>query len=338
MGGACGAWASARSSRSRAPDHAARYPRAVARRSVRSISIPITFGAVTVPLAAALTVGWTLFLLNRISESGEVVANVWLLVAGLLAFVVIMAVLVMFTIFLAREILEVRRQDSFIDSVTHELKSPLASMKLCLQTLDREGVPEDKRAALRLMMRDDIDRLSSFIDEVLQANRLAHGEMGVELEPVALRELADRMAESVASRHKVARERIEVRVPSGLSVYTDRVSMEIVLRNLIDNAVKYSGDHVEITVDARIDEAARRTVIEVRDHGIGIGKADLRRVFNRFFRVASEAVRKRKGTGLGLFVVSALVKNVGGSVAATSQGEGLGTTFTVELPLRRADG
>ena len=309
----------------------------MARRSVRSISIPITFGAVTVPLAAALTVGWTLFLLNRISESGEVVANVWLLVAGLLAFVVIMAVLVMFTIFLAREILEVRRQDSFIDSVTHELKSPLASMKLCLQTLDREGLAEEKRAALRTMMREDIDRLSSFIDEVLQANRLAHGEMGVELEHVGLRELADRMAESVASRHKVARERIDVRVADGLSVYTDRVSMEIVLRNLIDNAVKYSADNVDVVVAARIDERARRAVIEVRDRGIGISKADLRRVFNRFFRVASEAVRKRKGTGLGLFVVSALVKNVGGSVAATSQGEGLGTTFTVQLPLRNAE-
>jgi signal transduction histidine kinase len=309
----------------------------VARRSVRSISVPITFGAVTVPLAAALTVGWTLFLLNRISESGEVAANVWLLVLGLLAFVVIMAVLVMFTIFLAREILEVRRQDSFIDSVTHELKSPLASMKLCLQTLEREGLPEEKRAALRAMMRDDIDRLSSFIDEVLQANRLAHGEMGVELEVVALRELADRMADGVAARHKVAREKIDVRIPPDLSVYTDRVSMEIVLRNLIDNAVKYSNDHLEITVDAQIDAPRKRAVITVRDHGIGIDQADLRRVFNRFFRVASEAVRKRKGTGLGLFVVSALLRNVGGTVSAGSAGEGQGTTFTVWLPLRRAD-
>lgn len=289
------------------------------------------------PLAAALTVGWTLFLLNRISESGEVAANVWLLVLGLLAFVVIMAVLVMFTVFLAREILEVRRQDSFIDSVTHELKSPLASIKLCLQTLEREGLPEDKRAALRTMMREDIDRLSSFIDEVLQANRLAHGEMGVELERVPLRELAERMADSISTRHKIARERIEVRIPAELSVHTDRVSMEIVMRNLIDNAVKYSGEQLEVTVDARIDANARRTVIEVSDRGIGIGKADLRRVFNRFFRVASEAVRKRKGTGLGLFVVSALVRNVGGSVTAASEGEGQGTTFLVSLPLRGDD-
>lgn len=292
----------------------------------------------TVPLAAALTVGWTLFLLNRISESGEVAANVWLLVLGLLAFVVIMAVLVMFTIFLAREILEVRRQDSFIDSVTHELKSPLASMKLCLQTLEREGLPEDKRAALRAMMRDDIDRLSSFIDEVLQANRLAHGEMGVELSEVRLRELAERMADGVASRHKVAREKISVRIPRELSVYTDRVSMEIVLRNLIDNAVKYSGEVLEITVDAQLDAPGKCATLTVRDRGIGIGKSDLRRVFNRFFRVTSEAVRKRKGTGLGLFVVSALIRNVGGTVSVESSGEGQGTTFTVRLPQRGAEG
>lgn len=307
----------------------------MARRSVRSISVPITFGAVTVPLAAALTVGWALFLMARISESGEVAANVWLLVLGILAFVVIMTVLVMFTIFLAREILEVRRQDSFIDSVTHELKSPLASLKLCLQTLDREGLSDEKRTEVRTMMAEDIDRLSSFIEEVLQANRLAHGEVGVELEEVRLHELTSRLARSVAIRHKVDPSFIAVQIPEELRLVTDRVSLEIVLRNLIDNAVKYSGEEIAVTIDARLDEGSRDVVIEVSDRGIGIGQVDLRRVFNRFYRVASESVRRRKGTGLGLFVVSALVRNVGGSVHARSAGEGQGSVFTVRLPLRR---
>lgn len=316
----------------------ARYPSSVARRSIRSISIPITFGAVTVPLAAALTVGWTLFLMARISESGEVAANVWLLVLGLLAFVVIMAVLVMFTVFLAREIVEGRRQDSFIDSVTHELKSPLASMKLCLQTLEREGLSEDKRAALRAMMRDDIDRLSSFIDEVLQANRLAHGEMGVELVEVDLRAVAEQCAHATAARHKIPSDRIELRIPDGLKVYTDRLSIEIVMRNLLDNAVKYSGDSVAVVVEAEREPARGTTILRVIDRGIGLGKTDLRRVFERFYRVNREAVRKRKGTGLGLFVVSALVKNLGGSVSASSPGEGAGTTVSVRLPQRAAEG
>lgn len=309
----------------------------MARRSVRTLTVPITFGAVTVPLAAALTVGWTLFLMARITESGEVVANVWLLVAGLLAFVVIMAVLVMFTIFLAREILEVRRQDSFIDSVTHELKSPLASMKLCLQTLEREGIPEEKRAALRRMMAEDIDRLTSFIDDVLQANRLAHDEVGVELVEVDLRELAEHCADQVAARQKVARTAIDVRIRRGLVIHTDRASIEVVVRNLIDNAVKYSPEHVEIVVDAERDPARNETRLTVKDRGIGIAQSDLNRVFQRFYRVASEAVRKKKGTGLGLFVVSALVKNLGGSVKAESEGLGQGTTFLVRLPFREAD-
>ena len=306
------------------------------RRSVRSISVPITFGAITVPLAAALTVGWTLFLMARISESGEVAANVWLLVLGLLAFVVIMTVLLLFTIFLAREILEVRRQDSFIDSVTHELKSPLASLKLCLQTMEREGIPEEKRVALRTMMREDIDRLASFIDEVLQANRLAHGEIGMELTEVHLRALALTCVETVLARHKVSREAITLDVPENLVTYTDRLSMEIVLRNLIDNAVKYSGEKVDVLVRAR-DDGGKAIVIEVQDHGIGLAKPELRRVFNRFYRVASEAVKKKSGTGLGLFVVSALVRNVGGTVKAASEGEGRGTTFTVRLPTRSSD-
>ncbi len=307
----------------------------MARRSVRSISIPITFGAITVPLAAALTVGWALFLMARISESGEVAANVWLLVLGILAFVVIMAVLVMFTIFLAREILEVRRQDSFIDSVTHELRSPLASLKLCLQTLEREGLSDEKRAELRAMMDEDVDRLSSFIEEVLQANRLAHGEIGVELEEVRLLELTSRIARSVAIRHRIDRAKIELQIPPELVVRTDGASLEIVLRNLVDNAVKYSGEELTVRVEALAEERSGDVLVRVEDRGIGIERADLDRVFQRFYRVGSEAVRKRKGTGLGLFVVSSLVKNLGGDVQASSGGEGRGAIFTVRLPSRR---
>jgi signal transduction histidine kinase len=306
----------------------------VARRTVRSISVPITFGAVTVPLSALLLVGWTVFVARRITDDGQVVENVWLLVLGVISFVVIMSVLVMFTIFLAREILEVRKQDSFIDSVTHELKSPLASIKLCMQTLEREGLPEDKREKLRSMMRQDVDRLTSFIDDVLQASRLAHDDsVGMDLEDVPLAALARHCAETVAARQKLAPGAITIAVPENLTAHTDRAAMEIVLRNLIDNAVKYSREPVQVTVRARDDVRARRTILEVEDTGIGIPKDDLKRVFARFYRAPSEGVRKRKGTGLGLFVVSALVRNLGGSVEALSPGTDQGSTFVVRLPI-----
>ncbi len=310
----------------------------MARRGVRSISVPITFGAVTVPLSAALLVGWTMFTARNIAERGAVAENVWLLVLGVLSFIVIMSVLVMFSIFLAREIIEVRRQDSFIDSVTHELKTPLASIKLCLQTLERDGLPEDKRAALRTMMHDDVDRLATFIDDVLQASRLAHDDASMHHDEVAMAALVESIADSVAQRHKIERATIRVDVPADLRLVTDRAAMDIVVRNLLDNAVKYSPRPPDIEVTTSVHPRTGAVSIHVRDRGIGIPKADLKRIFQRFYRVEDESVRARKGTGLGLFVVSALVRNLGGEVGATSDGPGAGATLTLTLPHGGAEG
>lgn len=307
-------------------------PAAVARRRIRSISVPITFGAVTVPLTVFLLVGWTTFTARNMAESGDVVSNVWLLVLGVISLVVIMSVLVMFSIFLAREILEVRRQDGFIDSVTHELKTPLASIKLCLQTLEREGIPTDKREALQRMIHADVDRLAIFIDDVLQASRLAHDDVSMDVDEVHVAKLAQGCADVIAARHKVRAGSIEVKVAPTLVVWTDHAALEIVVRNLIDNAVKYSADEPHVTIDARSDE--RRVYIEVRDRGIGIPKKDLKRIFHRFYRVPAEGVRAKKGTGLGLFVVSALVRNLGGRVEAESEGPGTGALLRVVLPMK----
>ena len=310
-------------------------PEPVARRRIRSISVPITFGAVTVPLTVFLLVGWTTFTARNMAESGDVVSNVWLLVLGVISLVVIMSVLVMFSIFLAREILEVRRQDGFIDSVTHELKTPLASIKLCLQTLEREGIPADKREALQRMMHTDVDRLAIFIDDVLQASRLAHDDVGMDVDEVNVAKLSQSCADVISARHKVPAGKIHVNIDPDLMVWTDGAALEIVVRNLIDNAVKYSGGTPEVAISATAD--ARRVSIEVRDRGIGIPKKDLKRIFHRFYRVPAEGVRAKKGTGLGLFVVSALVRNLGGRVEAESDGPGTGALLRVVLPARQVE-
>jgi signal transduction histidine kinase len=306
------------------------------RRNIRSLSVPIALGATSVPLSIALLVGWTLVVSQNTALTREVTQNMWLLVLGVLSLVVVTGVLVMFSIFLGREILEVRRQDSFIDSVTHELKSPLASLKLCLETLARPGLAETQRESLRSMMMEDVDRLSSFIDDVLQASRLSHDRVGLDVSEVKVVELLERCVEGTMARHKVSREVFQVEVDPDLAVSTDRVALEIVLKNLLDNAVKYSGDHVHVAVRAvRGDSGA--AVIEVTDKGIGIPQKDLRRVFHRFYRVPGERVRSRRGTGLGLFVVSALVRTMGGRVEARSEGENQGTTMRVLLPLSGAE-
>jgi signal transduction histidine kinase len=307
------------------------------RRKIRSsISIPITLGAITVLLSMALMVGWSLLLGQKIMQSADIAGDVWLLVLGAFSFVLIIVVLVLFVVSLARGIIEVRKQDTFIDSVTHELKSPLASLQLCLETLGREGLEDDAREKLRHMMLEDVDRLRAFIDDVLEANRLSYARPGMlNLSDVPLSELAERCAEAVRVRRKLGAQEVSIDVDSALVVTTDRAALEIVVKNLIDNAAKYSERPAHVEVVARRD-SDNRVALEVRDDGIGIDRKDLKRVFHRFYRVEDQEVRQRRGTGLGLFVVWALVKQLGGSVQAFSEGRGQGTTIRVELPVARS--
>ena len=301
------------------------------RRNLKSISTPIILGAVSIVLSVALLVGWTILIASQLGEGTTVTLGVWLLVLGSISFAVIVTVLVLFSVYLAREILEVRRQDSFIDSVTHELKSPLASLRLCLETMARHDLPEDKRESLREMMLDDVDRLTSFIDDVLQASRLAGQNPGINVSDVPLREHVQGLVEAVATRRKVSPEAIVIEIPESMRVVTDEAALAIILKNLIDNALKYSDAAPTVHVRSSRDSRGR-AVIEVQDNGIGIAPRELKRVFQRFYRVANPDVRERKGTGLGLFVVWALVKNLGGKVQAVSEGLGHGTTFRVILP------
>ena len=307
------------------------------RRRIRSsISVPITLGAVTVLLSVALLVGWSFLLGQKIARSADIAGDVWLLVLGSLSFVLIIVVLVLFVISLARGIIEVRKQDTFIDSVTHELKSPLASLQLCLETLGREGLEGADREDLRGMMLDDVDRLRAFIDDVLEANRFSYARPGMlNLSDVSLSELAKDCAESVRARQRLQPEEVLIDVDPDLVVSTDRAALEIIVKNLIDNAAKYSGHPARVEVTAR-RETDRKVLLEVRDNGIGIDRKNLKRVFHRFYRVEDQEVRTRRGTGLGLFVVWALVKQMGGKVEALSDGRGLGTTIRVEFPVTQA--
>jgi len=245
--------------------------------------------------------------------------------------IVIMAVLVLFSVFLVREIREVRRQTSFIDSVTHELKSPLAALKLCLETLGRTDLPPEQNHKLRQMMLDDVERLAGFIDRVLAATRLPAERSTQPLQDIDLAGLARRCAVVVTRRAHLPEEVVRIDVPPEIVLRSDEVALAVVLENLIDNAVKYSQPSVDVVLSARPGREGQ-VVIEVQDRGIGIRRVDLRRVFERFYRVPDEAVRSRRGTGLGLYVVSALVRSLGGRVAAASEGVGHGTTMQVTLP------
>lgn len=295
----------------------------------RSISGPIILSSVAVVLTTALLVGWILVIYRNQVLTQNWEGNAWLMVIGIISFVAIMTVLVLFSVFLAREILEVRRHTSFIDSVTHELRSPLASLQLCLQTMARPQLSPEQREQLREMMLDDVERLSAFIDDILESNRLGQGPEARRFEEVDLVALVLRCAATVTKRHRIALETIEVEIPAGTVLYSDPVALEVILRNLLDNAIKYSDPPYHVGV--RAVSAPKALVLEVHDEGVGIPRHALKRVFDRFYRVSDEAVRERRGTGLGLFVVAALVRGLGGRLRAISDGPGQGTCMRIEL-------
>jgi signal transduction histidine kinase len=302
----------------------------------RSISLPIVLSSVAVALTITLLVGWTLVIAQNMDVLRDTfVGNVGLLVGGIISFIMIITVLVAFTVFLIREISEVRRQTSFIDSVTHELKTPLASLRLAAETLARPELAADRREQLRVMMLQDVSRLVSLVDGILDASRLLGGrrEAG-DIGEVELGALVRTVVGEIVRRHHVDEDCVTVEIDDQLILLVDITALRTIVSNLIDNAIKYSEPPPQIRVSAGRSDDGRHIQLEVSDQGIGIAKSDLKRIFQRFYRVPEEAVRSRHGTGLGLFVVAALLKGIGGKIEASSAGVGQGTTIRVLFPDR----
>ena len=311
----------------------------VAPKKRRSISLPIILSSVAVALTIFLLLIWILVIVRNVELlQSTMLGNIGLLIGGIVSFVAIISVLVLFTVFLVREISEVRRQTSFIDSVTHELKTPLASLQLAVETLARPQLAPDRREQLRVMMLQDVSRLVSLVDGILDASRLLDGREEGDIGEVVVTELFDEVVVEVLRRHHVNDDIFEFDIDPQLVLFVDPTALRTIVSNLIDNAIKYSDNEPKIHVLARRSEDGRSVEIIVRDKGIGIERRDLKRIFDRFYRVPVEAVRSRHGTGLGLFVVAALVEGLGGRISAESEGLGHGTSVRVALPRRMAGG
>ena len=300
------------------------------RSSVRLKSIIfIVLGSLGVGGAVALNIGWVIFSWR---EAG-------LLVAGLILFPLIITGVILNTIFLVREIRRNEQHENFINAVTHELKTPIASVKLHLQTLQQRPVDESKRQEFYQVMVEDCDRLLGTVEQVLRAGRLrARHERGG-YRPVDLSRVMDECLALAQTRYRLTPGELTYRavlrhgqVPR---VMGDEEDLKAVILNLVDNAIKYSGDTVTIAVELAHTDA-RAATIKVSDRGAGVPLSELRQIFKRFYRIPGTMTSRIKGAGLGLFIVRTVVARHGGTVFAESDGPGMGSTFTVQLPLTSA--
>ena len=292
-------------------------------RRTKAIAFFIALGACLVALTIVLNVSWIIFHWRQVVP----------LVLGIIFFGLLIAGLVINTIFLVREIRRNEQQDSFLNAVTHELKTPIASIRLYLETLASRNLDEAKRREFYRIMLDDTDRLLGTVEQVLKAGEVRHASerknwqevqfSAVVREVLALARLRQNLSPDVLS--------LGATPPEEIVVLGNPEELRTAVFNLLDNAVKYSGEKKDIVVDL-LTPNIDTVLLRVHDSGIGIPRNEVKRIFKRFYRASNSKTDKVKGTGLGLFIVRSIARRYGGDAFAESEGEGRGSTFTIRLP------
>ncbi len=299
----------------------------------RSLGLPITLGVVMIVLLAALAAGWVVLAVYGALASSKWAAVYWtLLTVGSACFVIVLVGVVFYLVLSIKAINLNQRQSNFIDSVTHELKSPIASLKLYLQTLSLHELSREEQARFYRHMLEDVERLDHLFNHLLAAARLDKNAEAREIEDVNLEHVLRQCASSVAAHYNLPQHQLEIRCEP-CYVRARPVDLEMIFRNLVDNAVKYADEiHPHVMVELTCEE--NWAVVLVTDNGRGIPRHLRKKIFGRFVRLGLELERKRKGTGLGLYIVQTLVRRLRGRVRVLDGLNGKGTAFEVRLPTR----
>jgi len=297
----------------------------------RSIGFPLALGIVLSLMTAALAAGWQVLVvgdLPTVTEGLTTLQLAWI-VLGSAFFILLILGLVWLCAWLVREMRLNQRQQAFLDAVTHEMKTPLASLRLYVETLARRDPEPEQRRAFLERMDEDVRRLEHTVGQVLAAAR-AETRSRAPAERFDLSDLLATCADEARQRHGLQDSALRVLTPPALPAWGNRMELTMVFRNLLENAIKYSPSPVEVTVRAE-SSSEDRVRVAIEDQGIGIERKELRKIFQRFYRAGRDVQRQAAGLGLGLFIVRNLVRRQGGRVEASSEGSGQGSRFVVTL-------
>jgi signal transduction histidine kinase len=288
-------------------------------------------------IAFFITLG-TILVGLTITQSAWILLNqrtVAFAILGIILFAILVAGVVLNTIFLVREVRRNERQDSFLNAVTHELKTPIASIRLYLETLQRRPVDEPQRQEFYKIMLSDSDRLLATVEQVLKAGQLGQRHRQQNRTVINLESLvADCIAITLQRHHLPPGSIVLDPIPGAVRLHTLGIAEDLrtAVINVLDNAVKYSPEGVHIRCSLAIVNYTS-IALTITDTGVGLDSSQFKRIFKRFYRVPGRSIAKIKGTGLGLFLVRNIARQHGGDATATSPGPGLGTTITITLPL-----
>lgn len=294
-------------------------------RKRRTLRLPITLSVIMMTLNVALMVCWIILLAQRGSWSA--------LTIGTIVFALILVGMIFYMFLTVKEVRLNQRQSNFVDSVTHELKTPIAALKLYLETLQLRQLDDEQRADFYQTMEHELQRLDHLISQLLEVGRLDAIGHQSDPEDIPLDRLLRRCAVSACAHHKQDPEQVVTFDVEPIVVHSRPVVLEMIFGNLLDNAVKYAGDPPQVEVQVRM-KGADRVSVRITDNGQGV-PADLRRkVFQMFYRSGDELERRQKGTGLGLYISRTLTHILKGSISVHDRLDGSGSVFEVELPGR----
>ena len=289
-----------------------------------------------------LWISWYVSNYILITEIGEKVStqilsettNVLALVGGLVLLVVISIAMSLIFIYLTKQMNLTKLYDNFIANVTHELKSPLSAIQLYLETMNSRQVPREKEKEFFIIMLKDVSRLNRLINSILEISGLEQKKLVHNYTIIEAQLLTSQLISEAMDDYRLPEETVIVTGGTECLCVIDQAAYRIVIYNLFDNAIKYSGGKVKIDIDNL--QNSKYFVLTFRDYGIGIPIIKQEKIFHKFLRIYDQESSSVKGTGLGLYWVREIIKSHGGKVSVFSAGRDQGTTFTIEIPIYRA--